>query len=144
MAFTMFVATLLAGDVKPAAVDKGELKKLQGQWAVTRREHGGKADDPKVIKGLRVEFAGNKWTVRDGDDVAEEGEVVALDAKGGTIDLKLTKGDDKGKVVRGLYKKADKALRVCFAEPDKARPKKFAAEEGTGHTLLYLEPAAKK
>jgi uncharacterized protein (TIGR03067 family) len=121
-------------------VDAAELKKFAGAWAVLSHEHGGKKTPMKELAPLAVSVAAAKMTTREKGDVKEESEVVRLDAKAkpAAIDLKITSGDDKGKVVKGIYKLDDDKLTVCVAEPGKDRPKEFAGKEGTGHTLMVL------
>jgi uncharacterized protein (TIGR03067 family) len=135
----LLFAVLLVSDAK-ADVDAGELKKLAGAWAVLSSEHGGKKTPMKELAPLSVTVAGPKMTTREKDDVKEEAEIVRLDpeAKPAALDLKITSGDDKGKVVKAIYKRADDKLTVCVAEPGKDRPKEFAGKEGTGHTLMVL------
>jgi uncharacterized protein (TIGR03067 family) len=135
----ILAAALLACQDK-SDVDAAELKKLAGAWAVQSHEHGGNKTPAKELASLSVSFAGKKTTTREKDDVKEESEVVLLDpkAKPGQIDVKITSGDDKGKLVKGIYKLDDDKLTVCVAEPGKDRPKAFAGKQGTGHTLLVL------
>jgi uncharacterized protein (TIGR03067 family) len=134
------VALLLADSPKDSAVDAQELKKFAGAWAVIEHEHGGKKTPRKEILSLAVEMKGEKMTTRDGTDVKEESAVVLLDpkAKPAAIDVKITSGDDKGKVVKAIYWFDGDKVILCLAEPGKDRPKEFAAKEGTGHTLMVL------
>src|SRR3954470_5836320 len=96
-------STQAAGE---AGVDKEELKRLQGTWAVTSQEHGGKKSDAKSIANLTVEVSAAKVTTRDGVDVKEDASVARLDgkAKPGELDLKITAGTDLDKVVKGIWK----------------------------------------
>ena len=45
MTITLFLATLLVADAPPAGVNKDALKKLEGKWSLTRRQHGGENGD---------------------------------------------------------------------------------------------------
>jgi uncharacterized protein (TIGR03067 family) len=134
------LAVLLADSPKKVELDKQEVKKFAGTWAVIESEHGGKKAEKKEIAPLSVEISGDKMTTRDGTDVKEESSIVLLDpkAKPASVDLKITSGDDKDKVVKAIYKFDDDKLTICFAEPGKDRPKEFAGKEGTGHTVLTL------
>jgi uncharacterized protein (TIGR03067 family) len=134
------VALLLAESPKKDAIDKQELKKLAGAWTVIAHEHGGKKAALKEISSLAVTMDADKMTTRDGTDVKEESAIVALDPKSkpAAVDIKITSGGDKGKVVKGIYKLQDDKLTLCLAEPGKDRPKEFAGKEGTGHTLMVL------
>jgi len=137
----IIAAALLIGlDDKKTDVDAAELKKFAGKWSVTAQEHGGKKAPAKQLASLALTIDGAGCTLKDGDEVREESEVVALDpkAKPAAIDLKITGGDDKGKVVKAIYKFDGDKLTLCLAEPGKDRPKGFAGQSGTGHTLLEL------
>jgi len=133
-------ALLIAAEDKKADVDAAELKKFAGTWAVTAREHGGKKQPKKQFADQTLTFAGAKFTYKDGDDVLEQAEVVALDpgATPGTIDVKITSGDDKGKVTKAIYKFDGDKLTLCIAEPGKDRPKGFDGQSGTGQALVEL------
>src|SRR5262245_52956088 len=82
------------------------LEKLQGAWQVTALEHGGKKSPAKEIASLTLEIANRRFTSRDGADVKEDAEVTRLDGKTkpAEIDLKITAGPDRDKVVRGVWK----------------------------------------
>src|SRR5262249_23661788 len=127
-------------DDKKNEVDAAELKKFAGSWTVTGHEHGGAKTPAKKLASLALTIDGAKTTFKDGDEVREASKVVALDpsAKPATLDFEITSGDDKGKVVTAIYKFDGDKLTVCFAEPGKDRPKGFAGQSGTGHTLLQL------
>jgi uncharacterized protein (TIGR03067 family) len=146
MTILVLVVALLTADApKPAAIDQDALKKFQGNWSLTRREHGGEPEPAKKLQTWRVEVNATKITVRDGDKVEEELEIVHLDPKGkpAAINLKVTQGDDKGKVIQGIWKADGVTLTLCIAEPGKDRPKQFAGKKETGHTVLVLAKAKK-
>ena len=137
---------LIADAPKPAAPDKAALAKLQGKWQLVGAEHGGKSVPAKELADQTVEIVGPRTTAREGDDIKDEMKIIALDAKAkpATIDLEITKGDDKGKLVAGIWKLDSDKLSFCVAEPGKARPKAFEGKEGTGHTVLVFERMKKK
>lgn len=134
------VALLIATEDKKTDVDAAELKKFAGAWAVVEEEHGGKKKPMKELASQVVSVEGAKATTKDGDEVRDETEVILLDpkAKLAAIDLKITSGDDKGKVVKGIYRFDDEKVTLCLAEPGKDRPTQFAAKEGDGQTRLVL------
>jgi uncharacterized protein (TIGR03067 family) len=146
----MFIVPLLSialfADAPKVAPDKDALAKLQGKWQQSREEHGGKSVPAKALVGTTLEIAGVQATQRDGDDSNEGTKITGLDpkAKPASIDLEITKGDDKGKTVAGIWKLDGDKLSICVAEPGKARPTEFAGKEGTGHTLLVFEKLKKK
>ena len=146
----MFIVSLLSialfADAPKSAPDKAALAKLQGKWQLAGVEHGGKAAPVKDLVGQTVEIVGVRSTSRDGDDIKDETKIIALDpkAKPAVIDLEITKGDDKGKTLAGIWKLEGDKLTVCVPEPGKPRPTAFEGKEGTGHTLLVFEKVKKK
>ena len=120
--------------------DKGDLKKLEGNWAVTSWKQAG--------AGLDADQLGTaKWTVK-GDkywfemsDVGEEG-TIKLDPtkKTPTIDLTITEGNDKGKEQPGIYKIDGDTVTSCFARPgEKDRPTEFKSTEDDGFILVVMK-----
>jgi hypothetical protein len=55
-----------------ADVEK-ELKKFQGTWTFESVEMGGKDEPAAEFKGMTVTFAGDKITVKKGDEVIQVG-----------------------------------------------------------------------
>lgn len=143
LALLLVVSGLAGGDA--AKVDKAELKKLQGVWALVAHEHGGKKSSNKEIANISLEVADGKFTTRDGVDVKEDASVELLEGKGkpATVELKIASGADIDKVVKGIWKLDGDTLTLCVAEPGQARPKEFQGAEGTGHTLLVFKKAKK-
>ncbi|MFO0843407.1 MAG: TIGR03067 domain-containing protein [Gemmataceae bacterium] len=132
--------SLAAPDAPAAKIDREALKRFEGSWKLTAQEHGGKKSDKKEIVRVTLDVKGAKWTTRDGVEVKEEAAVEALDAKArpATIDLRITSGSDADKTVRGIWKRDGDTLTICVAEPNRERPKEFAGQEGSGHTLLVF------
>ena len=52
-----------------------------------------------------------------------------------TIDMKPTTGRYKDKTLKGIYKISENKLVICFADPDKDRPKDFESKPGSGTTV---------
>jgi uncharacterized protein (TIGR03067 family) len=142
---TLIVALSMALAEGPKGIDEGALKKLQGKWQVTALEHGGKKSELKDIASLTLEVAKSRFTSRDGGDVKEDAEATLLDAgaKPAAIDLKITAGSDRDKVVKGVWKLNGDELTMCVAEPGRERPAEFKGAEGTGHTLLVFKRVKK-
>lgn len=138
MLFLLLTLFTPAVEDTPKGIDKAKLKKLQGTWQLSSSELGGKKADPKEVANVTLNIDDKKAVSREGVDVKEESEITLLDptAKPAAIDMKITAGDDKDQVVKGIWKLDGDSLTICVAEPGKDRPKEFAAKEGTGHTLL--------
>ena len=54
-----------------------------------------------------------------------------------------TEGPFKGKTTLGIYKLEGDEFTVCFAPPDKDRPKEFTTKSGTG-VLVHVWKRQKK
>jgi uncharacterized protein (TIGR03067 family) len=147
----MFAAVLLGActygaDAPVAAkVDKEELKKLQGKWFVAEHEHGGKKAPAKELANLALEVQGRKMITYESGEFKEGTTIIVLDpkAKPATLDLRVDKGTDEGKVVKAIWKRTDDTLTICVAEPGKERPREFAGKMDTGHTLMVFKKAVK-
>jgi uncharacterized protein (TIGR03067 family) len=145
LAWVVMASSLALGETPKGVEESSMKKKLQGTWRLTAQEHGGKKSTAKEIANLTLEVSKSRFTSRDGDDVKEEAELSRLDssAKPAELDLKITAGPDRDKVVKGVWKLDRDELTVCIAEPGRERPKEFKGAEGTGHTLLVFRRAKK-
>jgi uncharacterized protein (TIGR03067 family) len=133
------VVGFLVGADDPAKDKKGA-KGLEGTWQVVSATEDGKANDK--MKGRQVIFKGDTVTVK-----AEQGDMKATfkaDPKKKTIDLTPTEGKNKDKTFKGIYELKKGGLKICFAGPDKDRPKEFSSEAGSGHILVALKRAKAK
>src|SRR4051812_10962608 len=109
-ALLMLVPAAAPEDKNPLSADaQKELKKLEGEWKAVKLMFDGNEKAPE--EELIVGFAGNKMTVRQGDnkDRVVELEVTAVDPSTTPrcIDFKsLTEkgGRPKGTVIEGNYK----------------------------------------
>ena len=57
------------------------------------------------------------------------------------IDITPTDGDEKDKVIHGIYSLEKDELKICIARGDKERPTEFESKEGSGHMLVTLKRA---
>jgi len=142
MSLQLFV-TLVATLAPDEAGTKQEMEKFQGTWSVASVEVDGKPIREKLRKQLTMTFAGNKYTLKIGDDVVVEGTFKLDPSKNPkTIDEAETSGPNKGSVSLGIYKWDGDDLTICFgANNDKNRPTKFSSERGTKHELVSLKRA---
>jgi uncharacterized protein (TIGR03067 family) len=120
-----------AHDAKDAA--KKELDGLQGEWTLVSATRDGKDMPQDMVKAVKCTIKGDKFTIaRDGKTV-EEG-TLKLDAtkKPKEIDMALSEGKQ---TALGIYELSGDTYKLCYAPPEKDRPKEFGAKEGTGYTL---------
>jgi uncharacterized protein (TIGR03067 family) len=119
---------------------KKELKKFQGTWVVESALKGGKPEPEDEIAKVRLTFAGEKFTFKEGDKEEEGTFKIDPSKKPRQFDVMV-----KGKTHEGIYRflKGGK-LTVCFsyAEGD-ARPTEFKSPEGSKIILVVLKRAKK-
>ena len=109
-----------------------ELKKLQGTWTFESVEVGGKEEPAADFKGMTVTFAGDKFTVKKGDEVIQVGTQMLDPSKTPkTIDVTMLEGPHKGTVMLGIYEIDADTLKVCFDPEGKTRPTEFKSPPGS-------------
>lgn len=110
--------------------------KLEGKWTVISMESGGKIQDR--YKGAIREHKGDQilMTLKDGSTLEA---TMKVDAEKKTIDINPKSGLFKDKTLLAIYDIKGDTLRICFADPDKDRPKTFNGK--TGATLFTLKKA---
>jgi uncharacterized protein (TIGR03067 family) len=120
---------------------KDALKKLEGNWRLSRSEHkgnlrpaAGSAKDGLFIEGEKI-----VWT-RDGKEFSNSGRIIDIDptAKPPTIDVEMTKGSYIGKKLLGIYEIDGKTLNICWGDYDgEKRPKKFVTKISVGSGVTF-------
>ena len=116
---------------------KAELKRFQGTWAVASSQKGGKPVG--MLKNGRLTFAGDRITLRQGDQETFEGAFqIDPSKKPRHIDL-MFNGE---KAVPGIYASEGGKLKLCL-NPDGERPTEFRSPEGSNTLLLVLKRAKK-
>ena len=135
--FVAAACLALAADKSKDNVVKAELEKLQGTWQLISAETDGKKLPEETVKKIRVVIKGNKHTVHFGDKVVAKQIPFTLDPtkKPKTTDDTLP----DGKQIFGIYELKGDILKSCVAGIGKNRPKKFAAAQGSGHTLRVFK-----
>src|SRR5262249_26977952 len=109
-----------------------DLKKMEGTWVMVSGEDKGEKLPEKTIKNARLTIKGNKHTVKVGEDTIIGTHKLNPEKKPREIDATDTEGPFKGKTTLGIYKLEGDVFTVCFAPPDKDRPKDFTSKSGTG------------
>jgi uncharacterized protein (TIGR03067 family) len=134
--FALAAGLLLAAD-KPNKDDGNKKAKgLEGTWVVVSLTANGKPNDD--AKDTKVVFEGKNITVKTKN--GDRKSTFKIDPKKKTIDI-VRKEKDGEKTSKGIYQLKGDELKICFARPDKDRPKDFTAAEDSGHTLVVLKRA---
>jgi uncharacterized protein (TIGR03067 family) len=130
------------------ADDKGDLekefKKFHGVWTFDSVEASGKKASADQFKDATVTFAGDKFTVKNGNEVFQAGTQKLDPSKSPkTIDAMITEGQNKGAVMLGIYEIDGDTLKVCFDEAGKKRPTEFKSAPGSD-TFVNVHKRIKK
>ena len=113
---------------------KKEKDALQGKWSIVSVERDGKLVETWT-DGVRM-MEGNNYTLvpKKGDSV--KGTFTLDPSKTPkAIDFLPAAGQYKDKTLRGIYEIDGDMLKICFSEPDKARPAEFTSKADSGWTL---------
>lgn len=136
---TLAVGLLIAADTKNDEAKK-ELKKLSGTYVMVSGESRAEKLPEERIKEANLSIEGEKYTASFGGDSVT-----------GTLKIDPTKTpkeidatDSEGKTILGIYKFDREQFTVCFAPPDKERPKKFSVKDGTGDFMHVWKKKAKE
>jgi uncharacterized protein (TIGR03067 family) len=117
--------TALAACAAAAAPQGDSRKAFQGVWTIVQQEEGKKGEKPVVAP--TVVFEGEKYTIKAGDKVVEEGTFSADASKTpNRIEVTVTAGPDKGKKWHGVYELEGDTLRAVVGPTEKDRPTKLA------------------
>jgi uncharacterized protein (TIGR03067 family) len=115
-----------------------ELKKFEGTWTFESIEAGDKEVPVSEFKGVTVTFAGDKYTVKKGDDLIQAA-TLKLDPSRSpkTLDVTVTEGPNKGVVMPGIYEISEDTLKVCFDPDGKKRPTDFKSRSGSQTLVVH-------
>jgi uncharacterized protein (TIGR03067 family) len=142
MRFVLIAAALSAGAL--AAQDQaGDARKaFQGTWTIVDTRKGD-PKDKEPVTARTVVFDGDKYRIKVGDKVVEEG-TWTIDASKALkqIEVAATAGMDKGMKWHGVYELSGDTLRAVVGPTDKARPTRFGtpAEGVRAFTLKRARP----
>jgi uncharacterized protein (TIGR03067 family) len=138
--FVVLAAGLLVGaDDKAGTKDQD---RIQGTWAVTSAQRGGKAVDMAAEGHIPKEFVfdGEKVTLRAGERAHEGTFKLDPDAKPKSITL--TSKEDAGRTIVAAYRLEGDTLTLCVDEANmQERPKEVASKEGTRLVVVVFKRA---
>ena len=87
-----------------------------------------------------INAADGAWAILQEGRVVERGSSKIDPTKSPKeIDLTVTEGNSKGKVIPGIYEVGENTRQVCIAEEGKARPTAFSSNPASGHILVVFE-----
>ena len=108
---------------------------MEGTWVPSAAELDGEKLPDQAIKSIKLVLKDDNYTVTVGKSV-DEGTVpldTSSDPRG--MDIKGTKGPNKGKTIPAIYELKDDTLRVCYNLDGEKRPSEFKTKAGS---KLYL------
>ncbi len=119
-------ALLLSAGVMLADDKKDDARKaFQGTWTIVDTKKGD-TKDKEPVTAPTVVFDGDKYRIKAGDKVVEEGTFAVDGSKSPKqIEVAATAGMDKGKKWHGIYEVDGDTLRAVVGPTDKDRPTKF-------------------
>jgi uncharacterized protein (TIGR03067 family) len=133
--FVVLVAGLaLAADGKKEGRPMTDAEQIQGTWQLVSGERNGKPWPDAVVRNVRLVFAGDKLTTRNGDRATEGTFALHPDTEPRGIDL-----DMGGAVGQGIYRLDGDELTIAHGEVGDPRPTGFAAQEGAAFTRMVLK-----
>lgn len=129
-----------ANDAKQDAIKK-DRKKYEGTWRVTSLEiNGNKSSEDDAKKITVVNKPEGAWILQvDGGKITEGTSEIDPTKNPKTIDFMETEGDNKGRIVLGIYELGDDTRKLCYGEPGKDRPAEFSAPAGSGRVLVEFK-----
>ena len=84
------------------------------------------------LKRFLVIYEGDKHTLKFGDQVFQVGTQKIDPTKSPkTIDMTMTEGPSKGKVMLGIYEIEGDTMKACFDPEGKKRPTEFKSAPGS-------------
>jgi uncharacterized protein (TIGR03067 family) len=108
---------------------------LDGIWLPAAAELAGKPFPEKILKTIRLELRGNRYTVTVGTQLDRGTCKRDPAASPKALDINGTDGPNKGKTFLCIYERSGDTLRVCYDLSGQSRPTEFKTTEGT---QLYL------
>ena len=140
------LATLLSAVALPAQDKKDDARKaFQGTWTIVQTKKGD-TKDKEPVTAPTVVFERDKYRIKAGDTVVEEGTFAVDGSKSPKhIQVAATSGVDKGKKWHGIYELKGDTLKAVVGPTDEDRPTKFEdpAEGVRAFTLKRVKPGGR-
>jgi uncharacterized protein (TIGR03067 family) len=141
---SLLLAVLLFAAMSVQAQEQtaSDAKDLQGVWQIIDLEANAEKKPAEEFQGTRVFVKGNElWAVKPTGADPKLKFTVDPQKNPKTIDLTVQEGNDKGKVVLGIYSVKDGQLRLCINIFGDAsyRPTEFKTRDRDGVAFATLE-----
>lgn len=118
----ILLATLLSAGILPADDEKDDaLKPFQGSWTIVDKKKV-ENEEPKTAR--TVMFEGDKYKIKAGDKVVEEGTFTVDGAKK-HIEVTVTEGADEGRTWHGIYEVDGDTMKAVVGPITAARPTEY-------------------
>lgn len=111
-----------------------------GRWKIVAIESDGEAKPGDAREVIVDNRADGSWTMTvDGLEVNRGESRIDPLADPPEIDIEITAGDGKGKVLQGIYEVTETRRRLCFRGEQGWRPREFRTQPGDGAVLVTFD-----
>ena len=116
-----------------------ELKRLEGTWIPSKAELSGTPFPEAIVKTMKLELTGEKYTVTVGKDIDRGTIKVDASKTPKAMDILGGEGPNKGKTFLAIYELDGDTLRICYDLNGKARPTEFKTAKGAFTFLVTYQ-----
>ena len=111
-----------------------------GTWKIVAIESDGETKPGDTRRVIVVNHADGTWAMTvDGLETNRGESRIDPLADPPEIDIEITAGDGKGKVLQGIYEVTETRRRLCFRGEQGWRPREFRTQPGDGAVLVTFE-----
>jgi uncharacterized protein (TIGR03067 family) len=119
-------------------------KALNGWWKPDSGVMAGKELSRDDLKPRYLSLSDGSYMLNHGDQVDEGTYKIVESGNPKTISFVVTKGENKGKTMLGIYELNKRSLRICFDVSGKTRPTKFESKPDTQSFLASYHRLPKR
>jgi uncharacterized protein (TIGR03067 family) len=133
---------LQAIEVQGQEKNKNDGDNLAGTWSCVSGVNDGKPLPEDIVKQLKLTLTEDRYKTEKSQVLLFDG-IYKIDAaqKPKHIDITAPEGKQAGKTSKGIYALEGETLKMCYANPDKDRPRDFESKPGSGVTLVAWKRA---
>lgn len=139
-AFTSAVGIILVGSLV-LAVEKDDLKLMQGTWVVVRAESNGKDLSEGKLKELGIVISIKDRTLTKTEEGrSEQADIVVRSlSTPKQIDIMPLQGEKKGETIMGVYTVDNDELKLAIRGKKDSRPTGFNTKPKSGDTTYIMK-----